>query len=43
MRNLEHLEYDQNLYEFMFELSPFTIQTSNKVRFKILFFENIRK
>eukprot|EP00352_Strombidinopsis_acuminata_P000354 CAMPEP_0176340108 /NCGR_PEP_ID=MMETSP0126-20121128/1307_1 /TAXON_ID=141414 ORGANISM="Strombidinopsis acuminatum, Strain SPMC142" /NCGR_SAMPLE_ID=MMETSP0126 /ASSEMBLY_ACC=CAM_ASM_000229 /LENGTH=107 /DNA_ID=CAMNT_0017684113 /DNA_START=11 /DNA_END=334 /DNA_ORIENTATION=+ len=29
-RNLDHLEYDENLYEFMKSLIPFKIATANK-------------
>ena len=29
-RNLDHLNYDENLYEFMKSLIPFNITTSNK-------------
>ena len=28
-RNLDHLEYDENLYDFMKSLIPFNIATSN--------------
>ena len=28
-RNLDHMEYDDNLYDFMKSLIPFSIQTSN--------------
>ena len=29
-RNLDHLEYDDNLYDFMKSLIPFSLATSNK-------------
>ena len=29
-RNLDHLSYDMNLYDFMKSLIPFSITTSNK-------------
>jgi ornithine cyclodeaminase/alanine dehydrogenase-like protein (mu-crystallin family) len=29
-RNLDHLEYDENLYDFMRSLIPFSLTTSNR-------------
>ena len=29
-RNLDHLEYDENLYDFMRSLIPFNLVTANK-------------